>query len=83
MNAQVITIRPLTRPPFNQTRIADFGLWCLDNSRALARYWADCGRALGLSCPESADEQEFDLWLREIWSTEKSKACLPHTGDSL
>ena len=83
MSAQVITIRPLARPKFDNRRIGDSGLWQLDNAQALARYWTECGHALGLSDPTGPDEEEFNLWLREMWTQTKRLACLPHLGCDL
>ncbi len=68
---QAITIRPLARPLFDNSRLANEALWFLDNARALASYWTACGNALGLSTPNSVDEEEFNLWLRHQWLTEK------------
>lgn len=73
--AAVITVRPLLRPSFNNARLAYQGLWVLDNARALASYWTACGNALGLSAPNSVDEEEFNLWLRHQWAQEKRRVA--------
>lgn len=52
----------VTRPQFNDTNLGNEGLWVLDNSIALARYWSLLGRALGLD--DKDGEEDLELWLK-------------------
>jgi len=53
----------LTRPNFDDTNLGNEGLWTLDNAAALARYWQQLGRALGIDDHEG--EEDLKLWLSE------------------
>jgi hypothetical protein len=53
----------LTRPQYNDTNLGNEGLWKLDNAPALARYWQQLGRALGVDDPEG--EEDIDLFCSE------------------
>jgi len=80
MNAVApITIRPIERPTFDNVNLQDFGLWCLDNAAALARYWTEQGNALGL---EKDEDTDFDFWLKVQHEIEcddfRDAARLPH-----
>jgi hypothetical protein len=77
-----VTIRPVLRPTFDNTCLADYSKWVLANTETLARYWHDQGIALGLT---SEDDDEFTFWLRvqhdiEVASRKRSAA---HGKDSL
>lgn len=49
----------LTRPRYDDTNLGNEGLWVLDNASALAKYWQQLGRALGVDDPEGEDDIEL------------------------
>lgn len=53
----------LTRPNYDDTNLGNEGLWVLDNAAALARYWQQLGRALGVDDPEG--EEDIELFCSE------------------
>ena len=83
MNAvELITIRPIERPQFDNRHLADFSRWMHANTGTLAGYWRQLGQALGLG---KDDEQDLDIWLRLQWEIERGiqvRSRLPH-GESL
>jgi len=83
MNAQLVMVRPIERPKFDNENLQDFGHWCLDNAATLARYWTEQGQALGLGKDEDTD---FDFWLKVQHDIERdyarARSRLPH-GASL
>jgi hypothetical protein len=56
-----IAIRCLERPKWDNTNLGKPYFWMLDNLNALARFWKECGHALGLS---EEDEEELTIWIR-------------------
>lgn len=78
MSAQVISIHPIQRPQFDNRRISQRAFWFLDNTQTLARYWRECGMAIGLENPTEVDHQEFDLWLTTMWERERARTRLPY-----
>lgn len=63
MIADAIETVLLTRPAFDDRNLGNEGLWILDNAAALARYWQQLGRALGID--DSEGEEDLKLWLSE------------------
>lgn len=59
MNA--ITIRPLIRPQFDDSRLDCKGHWLIDNAVTLAKLWIEQSAAIGMKPDENAED--FDLWL--------------------
>ena len=66
MSAQIIelvTIRPVVRPTYDDTHLGHEGLWILDNSAALARWWTLSGRQLGIDDAEG--DRDVELFCKE------------------
>jgi hypothetical protein len=81
MSATAITVRPLLRPTFDNRNIDCRGLWIVDNTAALVRYWHDCGQVLGMS---SDDDTDLDLWLDTQYDREVSQMRrIPHGAGAL
>lgn len=74
-----IVSKPLVRPQFNNANLQNPGVWMLDNAAALSLWFAEQGRAVGIS---DEDTRDIDIWLEEQWRSEKRRQCLPH-GSSL
>lgn len=73
-----ITVRPIERPVFDNTHLDNESRWCDDNAAALARYWQQLGRALGLD--ERDGEEDLSMWLAqqhtEEWNrVDRAKRC--------
>ncbi len=78
MNASQIAIAILERPEFDNTHLGNPHRWMQDNTGLLARFWNQCGHALGIT---EEDNEELDIWIRcqhDIELMNRNRRRLPH-----